>query len=365
MFYRLFRLVVKELQVLLGNKQGLVILVMPVLLQLLLFPFAATLEVKNSSLAIFNEDSGVVSHEITQRLASTAAFTNIIVVRSDKELQRVIDTQQALLAVRFPADFSRRLARNESASVQAIIDGRRSNSAQIAFSYVQQVIVNYAAEQKNLQPQTTLIVRNIYNPNLEFKWHVLPSLVAIITTIGCLIVTALSVAREREEGTFDQLLVSPLTPGYIMAGKAIPGIAVAMVQGTIICIAAVWCYGVPLTGSIFMLYVGMFCYGLALAGFGLFISSLCSTQQQAFLGVFTFMVPAVLLSGFVSPIENMPMVFQWLANANPLSHFIVILKGIFLKGFGFNEVLPSIWPMLASAGVTLGLAYAMFKRHIA
>lgn len=365
MFYRLFRLVVKELQVLLGNKQGLIILIMPVLLQLLLFPFAATLEVKNSSLAIFNEDGGSISHEITQRLASTAAFTHIIVLHSDKELQKVIDTQQALLAVRFPADFSRRLARNESASMQAIIDGRRSNSAQIAFSYIQQVLENYTAEQKSVPPQTTLIVRNIYNPNLEFKWHILPSLVAIITTIGCLIVTALSVAREREEGTFDQLLVTPLTPGYIMAGKAIPGIAVAMAQGSIICIAAVWCYGVPLMGSIVMLYVGMFCYGLALAGFGLFISSLCSTQQQAFLGVFTFMVPAVLLSGFVSPIENMPMVFQWLANINPLSHFIVILKGIFLKGFAFKEVLPNLWPMLASAGVTLGLAYAMFKRHIA
>lgn len=365
MFYRLFRLVVKELQVLLGNKQGRVILILPVILQLALFPFAATMEVKNSSLAIYNEDSGVISHEITQRLASTAAFTHIMMVRSDAELQNAIDTQQALLAVRFPIDFSRRLERGEGASVQAIIDGRRSNSAQIAFSYVQQVIVNYAAETEKLQPQTTMVVRNIYNPNLEFKWHVLPSLVAIITTIGCLIVTALSVAREREEGTFDQLLVSPLTPAYIMAGKAIPGIAVAMAQGTIICIAAIWVYKVPFTGSMVMLYVGMLCYGLALAGFGLFISSLCSTQQQAFLGVFTFMVPAVLLSGFVSPIENMPMVFQWLANINPLSHFIVILKGVFLKGFGFKEVVPSLWPMLASAGVTLALAYAMFKRHIA
>jgi hypothetical protein len=130
----------------------------------------------------------------------------------------------------------------------------------------------------------------LYNPNLEYRWFLLPSLVAIIT-IDCLMVTALSLAREREEGTFDQLLVSPLTPAYIMAGKAIPGILVAMLQGTIIAAAAVFAYGVPLGGCVWLLCLSMFCYGLSLAGFGLFISAICSNQQQAFLGVFSFMCP--------------------------------------------------------------------------
>lgn len=188
---------------------------------------------------------------------------------------------------------------------------------------------------------------------------------AIITTIGCLIVTALSVAREREEGTFDQLLVSPLTAGWIMAGKAVPGILVAVGQGTIVALAARFLYQVPFGGSTTLLMAGMVCYGLALAGIGLFVSSLCSTQQQAFLGVFSFMVPAVILSGYVSPIENMPLLFQWLAAVDPLSHFILLLKGVFLKDLGWSAALPLLWPLLAIAGVTLSLALAMFRRHIA
>jgi ABC-2 type transport system permease protein len=207
-------------------------------------------------------------------------------------------------------------------------------------------------------------VRNLYNPNIDFKWHILPSLVAIITTIGCLIVTALSVAREREEGTFDQLLVSPLTPAYIMAGKAVPGVLVAFLQGGFIALAARFAYGVPFTGSLPLLILGMLGYGLALSGVGLFISSLSSTQQQAFLGVFCFMVPAVILSGYVTPIESMPAVLQWIAAVNPLTYFILILKGVFLKGLGFAGAWPYLWPLLLIAVVNLLLALALFRRHI-
>ncbi|MFB0954733.1 MAG: ABC transporter permease, partial [Aeromonadaceae bacterium] len=221
----------------------------------------------------------------------------------------------------------------------------------------------YQQEQGN--PPARWVTRQLYNPNLEFKWHVLPSLVAIITTIGCLIVTALSVAREREEGTFDQLLVSPLTPLYIMAGKALPGMLVAFLQGSFIALAARFIYGVPFTGSLPMLVLGMLSYGLALSGIGLFISSLCTTQQQAFLGVFCFMVPAVILSGYVSPVENMPPLFQLIAQINPLTYFILILKGVFLKGFGLAQCWHYLWPLLLFAFCTLSSALQLFRRHIA
>ena len=363
MLHRLKRLIIKELQTILGNRQGRLLLIVPVILQTAIFPFAATLEVKNSTLMILNDDNGAASIELVQRLSRTAAFTKIVMVHGDRELQEGIDTQKALLAIHFPADFSRRLLAKQSAPVQIIIDGRRSNSGQIAGGYAAQVINSYAAELGG-EPLSTLGVRHIYNPNLDYKWHILPSLVAIITTIGCLIVTALSVAREREEGTFDQLLVSPLTPAYIMAGKAVPGILIAIVQGSFIALAANLIYGVPFTGSVAVLMTGMVCYGLALAGVGLFISSLSSTQQQAFLGVFSFMVPAVILSGYVAPIENMPPVLQWVAHADPLSYFIVILKGVFLKGFGFADALPHLWPLLLIALCTLSAALRMFRRHI-
>ncbi|WP_265435055.1 ABC transporter permease [Aeromonas media] len=362
MLIRLWWLIRKELQALMGNTQGRFLLIMPVLLQTALFPFAATLEVTGNTLAIYDQDGGAQSRELIERLTHMPAFTTVMTVAGEAGMTSAITGQQALIGLIIPQDFSRRLARGEPAKVQLIIDGRRSNGGQVAAGYISQVIARWQSEGKGLP---TLTVRHLYNPNIEFRWHVLPSLVAIITTIGCLIVTALSVAREREEGTFDQLLVSPLTPGWIMAGKAVPGILVAVGQGAIVALAARFLYQVPFGGSTTLLMAGMVCYGLALAGIGLFVSSLCSTQQQAFLGVFSFMVPAVILSGYVSPIENMPLLFQWLAAVDPLSHFILLLKGVFLKDLGWSAAWPLLWPLLAIAGVTLSLALAMFRRHIA
>ena len=362
MLIRLWWLIRKELQALMGNTQGRFLLIMPVLLQTALFPFAATLEVTGNTLAIYDQDGGAQSRELIERLTHMPAFTTVMPVTGEAGMTDAITGQQALIGLIIPQDFSRRLARGDTAKVQLIIDGRRSNGGQVAAGYINQVIARWQSEGKGL-PELT--VRHLYNPNIEFSWHILPSLVAIITTIGCLIVTALSVAREREEGTFDQLLVSPLTAGWIMAGKAVPGILVAVGQGTIVALAARFLYQVPFGGSTTLLMAGMVCYGLALAGIGLFVSSLCSTQQQAFLGVFSFMVPAVILSGYVSPIENMPLLFQWLAAVDPLSHFILLLKGVFLKDLGWSAAWPLLWPLLAIAGVTLSLALAMFRRHIA
>jgi ABC-2 type transport system permease protein len=364
MLYRLLCLIRKELQALLNNKQGRMLLIMPVILQTAIFPFAATLEVRNSSLAIYDEDGSARSIELVQRLSQASAFSQIVSIHDAPALQKAIDEQQVLLAVHIPADFSRRLLLGQTTGVQLLVDGRRSNSGQIAAGYASQIIQQYQKESVG-EPPATLLVRHLYNPNLEFKWHVLPSLVAIITTIGCLIVTALSVAREREEGTFDQLLVSPLTPAYIMAGKAIPGMLVAFMQGGFIALVAHFLYGVPFTGSLPALISGMLAYGLALAGIGLFISSLCTNQQQAFLGVFCFMVPAVNLSGYVAPIENMPLIFQGLAHINPLTYFILLLKGVFLKGFGLAECWPQLWPLLLFSLCTLSLALRLFRRHIA
>ena len=313
MLARIATLIIKELQALLRDPQSRVILIMPVLLQLGLFPFAATLEVTNNTLAVFNEDNGQASLELEQRFAQTPAFSELIAVYNETEVRQMIDNQQALLVIRFPADFSRNLAAGRPANIQALLDGRRSNSGQIALGYVQQIIQGYNDERQQDQHQpirASLISRNRFNPNLDYVRHIVPSLVAIITTISTLIVTALSVAREREQGTFDQLLVSPLTPGMIMVGKTIPAMVVAMVQATIILLAGIFIYRIPFVGSFLLLYFGMVFYILALAGFGLLIASFCYTQQQAFLGVFSFVMPTILLSGFVSPIENMPVWLQ-------------------------------------------------------
>ena len=367
-FSRIRALVRKEFQSLLSTKSGRLLLVMPVILQTALFPFAATLEVKNATLAVFNEDHGRASVEMMQRFAASGAFTRIIPVWSAGQLEEAIGTREALLAVRIPADFSRRIATGETSPVQVILDGRRSNSAQIAMNYLQAVVdgllKDRAAAAGRVAP-TEVVVRNWFVPNLEYTHFILPSLVAIITTIGSLIVTALSVAREREQGTFEQLLVSPLSPEMIMLGKAVPAVVVGFFQATLILIAAVFIYGVPFRGNLALLYGAMFFYALALVGVGLFISSISKTQQQAFLGAFVFLVPAILLSGYTAPVENMPLWLQHLTWINPVRHFVEVVKGVFLKDASLARVLSLVWPLAVISLGTLTLAALMFRRKTA
>jgi ABC-2 type transport system permease protein len=364
---RILTLIRKELQALLRDRQGRMLLIVPVVLQLAIFPFASTLEVKNNTLAVFNEDAGAESAELIQRLCRAQAFTQILYLDSEPGLRRVIDEQEALIVLRFAPDFSRAVNGGRPIAIQAILDGRRSNSAQIALGHIQRILLGYLEDrnaQRNEVALSQLLVRHWFNPNLDYVRHIIPSLVAIITTISTLVVTSLSVAREREHGTFDQLLVSPLTPGMIMAGKTVPALLVAMFQATIILSAGVFIYRIPFEGSLALLYGSMIFYILALAGIGLLISSICSTQQQAFLGVFSFMMPAVMLSGFPSPIENMPLWLQYVDWFNPLRHFIVIVKGVFLKDIGSAALFHMLWPLLVIAALTLSVADWMFRRRL-
>ena len=368
MIRRILPLVIKELQMLLGDAGGRRLLIMPVILQLLLFPAAATLEVRNNVLAILNQDNGAASLDLIHRLSQAQAFSRVLIVEGSSGLTSTIERQEALLAVTFPPDFSRQLDAGRNPSLQVIVDGRRSNSGQIALGYVNRIIDAFQRERVhagNPPRPVPIALRHWFNPNLTYTWFVLPSLVATITTASTLIVTSLSLAREREQGTFDQLLVSPLTPELIMIGKAIPAMLVGTVQGTIILLAGIFVYGVPFQGSAFLLYASLVFYLLALVGFGLFISSICSTQQQAFLGVFCFMMPAVLLSGFSAPIENMPEWLQLITWADPLRHFIVIVKGVFLKDMGLVQVAEHTLPLLVIATATITAAAVSFRRRLA
>ncbi|AAS61230.1 MULTISPECIES: ABC transporter permease [Yersinia pseudotuberculosis complex] len=368
MFHRLYTLIIKELQSLLREPQTRAILILPVILQVILFPFAATLEVTNATIAIYSEDSGKASVELTQRFAKAAAFSNVLLLHSPHEIQPVIDNQKALLLIRFPAQFSADLANGKTTQLQLVLDGRNSNSAQIAANYIQQIVQNYQLELTSgqIKPNNSeLVIRNWYNPNLDYKWFVVPSLIAMITTIGVLIVTSLSVAREREQGTMEQLLVSPLTTWQIFIGKAVPALIVATFQASIVLLIGIFFYQIPFAGSLALFYGTMLLYGLSLVGFGLLISSLCSTQQQAFIGVFVFMMPAILLSGYVSPVENMPIWLQNITWINPIRHFTDITKQIYLKDASFDIIWHSLWPLLVITATTGSAAYGMFRRKIA
>ncbi|CDH04783.1 putative transport protein (ABC superfamily,membrane) [Xenorhabdus bovienii str. oregonense] len=368
MFYSLYTLVMKELQSLLRNPQTRATLIVPVLFQMTLFPWAATLEVKNATIAIYNEDKGQASIELTQRLAKSKAFPDIILLTSSQEIRPTLDNRKALLLVRFPQNFSANIASQTPTSIQILLDGRNSNSAQISANYIQQIVMNYQKELLGNSASLNnsgLIIRNWYNANLDYKWFVVPSLVAMITTIGVLIVTALSVAREREQGTLDQLLVAPLATWQIFLGKAIPALVVATTQASIVLLIGTLLYQIPFAGSLLLFYGCTLVYGLSLVGFGLLISAVCSTQQQAFIGVFVFMMPAILLSGYISPVENMPVWLQDITWVNPIRHFTDITKQIYLKGANFSVIWHSLWPLLVITVTTGGIAYRLFRSKIA
>ncbi|MGJ0624140.1 ABC transporter permease [Xenorhabdus bovienii] len=368
MFYSLYTLVIKELQSLLRNPQTRATLIVPVLFQMTLFPWAATLEVKNATIAIYNEDKGQASIELTQRLAKSKAFPDIILLTSSQEIRPTLDNRKALLLVRFPQNFSANIASQTPTSIQVLLDGRNSNSAQISANYIQQIVMNYQKELLGNSASlnnSDLIIRNWYNANLDYKWFVVPSLVAMITTIGVLIVTALSVAREREQGTLDQLLVAPLATWQIFLGKAIPALVVATTQASIVLLIGTLFYQIPFAGSLLLFYGCTLVYGLSLVGFGLLISAVCSTQQQAFIGVFVFMMPAILLSGYISPVENMPVWLQDITWVNPIRHFTDITKQIYLKGADFSVIWHSLWPLLVITVITGGIAYRLFRSKIA
>jgi len=367
--HRLLTLILKELRAILRHKQSRLFIFMPVLLQTAVFPFAATLELNNARLGVFSEDSGPYSLEIIQRLNLAKNFSEVVWLRDEPALRQALDTRKILVLARFPADFSRRVSSGESAPLQLILDGRRSNAAQIAVNYIQDILEQY---QRELAPagsfaavNASLEFRNWYNPNLDYKWFILPSLIAFITTLGVLIFTALSVAREREQGTLEQLLVSPLTTWQIFVGKAIPALVIACLQGTVVLLAGIFAYRIPFSGSILLFYTTMLLYGLSLIGVGLMISALSSTQQQAFIGVFLFMMPCILLSGFIAPVENMP---EWLQNVsmiNPVRHFMEITKQIYLKDAALAVLWKSLGPLIAITGVTSTAAYALFRRKVA
>lgn len=367
MLHRVFSLIIKELQSLLRDPQTRLILIAPVLFQVLLFPFAATLEVNGATVAVYTKDGGPASIELIQRISHANSFSRVLRLKSPQEIQSVLEKQEALLVVRIPENFSRNLLNNNSTSLQIILDGRNSNSAQIAAGYIDKIVYDYQltfSGKNSLGNNSQLIVRNWYNPELDYKWFVIPSLIAMVATIGVLTITALSVAREREHGNLEQLLVSPLTTLDIFIGKAVPALGIALFQATLVLIIGIFFYKVAFVGSLLLFYITIILYSFSLVGTGLLISAFCTTQQQAFVGVFIFIMPSILLSGYVSPVENMPIWLQNLTWFNPVRHFTSIVKAVYLKDADFSDIWPHFWPLLLTVFITSIPAYFIFRRRV-
>lgn len=365
---RIAALIVKELLTMFRDPKGRVILIVPPIMQMVVFAFAATLEVKNIGVVIYNQDIGSHGAEIVHRLAGSPAFTEIAFVDRNEAIRPAIDQQKAIAAISIPQDFSRDIEAGRAAMLQVILDGRRSNAAQIVNGYITTIITAYGNEieavRGTTQPSIRIDGRNWFNENLLYRWFTLPSLVGILAMMIALVVTSLSVARERELGTFDQLLVSPLMPLEILVGKTVPAVIVGIAEGLLIWTVAITAFGIPFKGSFLLLLFALFIFIMATVGTGLFISSISKTQQQAVLGTFIFMVPAVTLSGYTAPVENMPLWLQKVTYLNPLKYFLITLKGLFLKDMSFHDVWTNTWPLLIIGGLTMFLAGWFFTKRL-
>ncbi len=368
MWQRILTLLAKELLTLLKDpKSRFVVLATPVI-QLAVFGYAASFDLNEVPFAVLNADRGEASRELVARFEGSTQFERVRTIHHTDEIAPLIDAGEVLLVLRLPPDFSRDLARGEPASAQVILDGRNSNTALIAFNYARRIVAAYNDHRLEAQgtggPPAELVTRAWFNPNLESQWFFVPGIVGLLITVTTILVTALSVAREREEGTFDQLLVTPLRPVEILIGKALPGFLVGLLAASVIAAIAVLWFQVPLRGSLAVFYLGTALYLLSAVGVGLMISALAVTQQQGLLGAFLFLVPAVILSGFATPIANMPGWVQAITYLNPLRYFMVVLRGIFLEGRGLDLAPLQFLPMVAIGLVSLTVAGWLFRQRL-
>ena len=368
MWNRIGALIVKELLAVWQDKKSRVVIIVPPLLQLLVFGYAASFDLNRVSIAIVNEDTSVLSRDFIARFEGSPTFDIVARPVREADIRRLVDTRQVKLVVRVDQTFSRDLLAGRPARVQLIVDGRESNSALVILGYASRIVADFNEEwlkaHGGAMPPAFLDVRSWFNTNLESRWFFVPGIMALLTLVVTMVVTALSVAREREVGTFEQLLVAPFRPFEILIGKAVPAVLIGLGEGTVIILVGVLWFGVPLRGDIPLLYVGLFIYLLAVVGVGLMISSVCRTQQQAILGASLFVVPAVILSGFATPIANMPPLIQDITLVNPMRYFLVIVRGTFLEGLPAVFVAQLLWPMALIAAVNLAGAAWMFRHRL-
>jgi ABC-2 type transport system permease protein len=366
--FRMAALIRKELLAVLKDPSSRVILFVPVLLQSMLFGYAATYDLRDVPYALLDQSHSQTSAQLLAHVDGTGLFRRVLTLRSNADIRAVIDEQDALMVISIGPRFEQQLIGGETASLQLILDARNSTTANTAAAYLGSVVDSFNAQQLQLHgdpaPALTLETRAWFNPNLQTRWNFMPALIATLSMLQTLLLTALSVAREREQGTFDQLLVTPLSPTEIMIGKALPPMFIGLVQATLVLLVTRFWFQIPMAGSLLTLYVGLTAFILAGVGIGLSISALSANMQQAELYTFVLLMPMMLLSGLATPVAAMPRVLQIATLANPLRHGIDFVRRVYLEGVGMATVLPDILPMLLIAAVTLPTAAWLFRHRL-
>ena len=363
---RIKHMLIKEfIQALRDPRMKALIFVMPTI-QLMVFSYAASTDVKHTAMAVYDLDNGVMSRELVARFENSGYFDVVEYAADDRRVREMLDRGQARVVLRVDKGFEETLRAGRSAPIQMLVDGTESNTAGIVLSYSSNIISQFSQELlrersirlmgRVLRPGTVkLEARAWFNENLESRNFFVPGVIAVMITLLTLTLTSMAVVREKEIGTMEQIMVTPITAREFVLGKTIPFALISFIDVIIVTLIGVFWFQVPIRGSMILL---LFCTALHLLttlSIGLLISTISHTQQQAMMGTFFFFMPAIMLSGFMFPIANMPQVVQWLTYLNPLRYFLVILRGIFLKGVGINV----LWTQMLALAV-LGIAALWF-----
>jgi ABC-2 type transport system permease protein len=342
-------------------------LIVAPLFQLIVFGYAVTLDIKHIPFVACDRARSVQSRELVGSLDRSEYFNLTGWVDSPAQLDEYLTSGRALLALHVPSDFSKRLARGETAQVQFIVDGTDMNSAGVAMGYLSAAVSHYARRQAALSPRAASIShepRIWYNPDLASVDYMVPGVICMILATVMTAATALALVRERETGTLEQLIVTPIRPIELMLGKTLPFAAIGLIDVGLIVLAARYWFGVQVAGSVLLLFLSATLFLLTTLGLGMFISTVSRTQQQAMLTAFFVIMPSVLLSGFMFPIENMPEVVQWMTYLIPLRYFVVIVRGIFLQGVGLGILWPQFAALVASGGTVFALSALRFQKRL-
>lgn len=367
-FRHLFFMCQKELLVTLKDRRMRIMMVVPALLQGFLFGYAASYNLNNVPYAVVDESRSSASRSLLAHFAGSGCFQQVAVLPNSYGIGRLIDEERILLAVVIPGDFADIVSQGGTASVQVIADGRNSSVAGMSVSYVGKIVAEWNRQQRmaagvaenRLPGIVSVESRTWFNPNQITRWIFSPALIVMIAFVQVLLLAGMSIAREREQGTFDQLMVTPLSSAEILLGKAVPPMLIGLVQSTILFLIACFWFQIPFAGSLLTLYLALIIFILSLIGLGLMISSISENMQQVMVYLLVLMIPMVLLSGLATPVINMPEVLQYATYIAPLRFAVDMVRRIYLEGAGVNDLWGDFIPMLFISAVTLPLAGWMF-----
>jgi ABC-2 type transport system permease protein len=365
MWERIAVILRKELIQALREPRMRMLLFIPPMVQLLVFGFAVNLDVDHSRIAWMDLDRTPMSRDLRARFEGSGRFDVVTQPKDEDQVQQALDRGEAQAVIRVLPNFERNVRRGMPAQVQVLVDGTNSNTASLVSTYASEVLADFSAdimaEQQNARlmrrsapaavnaalPQVSARSRVWFNPDLYSRNYFVPGVVANIIMMVTLMLTALAIVREKEIGTMEQLMVTPVRPIELMLGKTLPFAVVGLLEVALITSAALVVFHIPFRGSVLLLFVCATLFLMTSLGAGLFLSTISHTQQQAMMANFFFSMPAFMLSGFAFPIANMPVVVQWLTYLNPLRYFIEIVRGLFLKGAGISV----LWPQMAALTV--------------